>query len=101
MPWRGSIPLPPARRKLDARRAWQLTGIFALGALQVLVALLWWRLKLTPARWPATALLAAFVLQAMLGVSTQLLGVPVILAAAHQAGAVLLFAAALWTAHEQ
>jgi cytochrome c oxidase assembly protein subunit 15 len=47
----------------------------------------------------ANFLLGAFVLQAALGISTLLAGVPVALAAAHQAGAVLLLAAALWTAH--
>jgi len=40
-----------------------------------------------------------FILQAALGISTLLLAVPVPLAAAHQAGAVLLLACALWTAH--
>ena len=72
-------------------------GFFWL--LLVLVPLMWWRLKDTPARVAASALFAAFALQALLGISTLLLGVPVALAAAHQAGAVLLFAAALWTAH--
>jgi cytochrome c oxidase assembly protein subunit 15 len=39
-----------------------------------------------------------FVLQAALGISTLLLSVPIPLAAAHQAGAVLLLACALWNA---
>jgi cytochrome c oxidase assembly protein subunit 15 len=39
-----------------------------------------------------------FVLQAALGICTLLFAVPVPLAAAHQAGAVLLLACALWTA---
>jgi heme a synthase len=64
--------------------------------LAVLVPLAWWRSRGTLA---GNALLAAFVLQATLGVSTLLLHVPVALAASHQAGAVALFAAALWTAH--
>jgi cytochrome c oxidase assembly protein subunit 15 len=38
--------------------------------------------------------------QVALGVTTLLLGVPIPLAAAHQAGALLLFSLALWTAHE-
>jgi cytochrome c oxidase assembly protein subunit 15 len=42
----------------------------------------------------------ALALQIALGVSTLLLRVPVPLAAAHQAGALLLFAAALWVSHE-
>ena len=65
-------------------------------ALAVLVPLAWWRQRSLPA---ANLLLALFVLQAALGISTLLLRVPVVLAAAHQAGAVLVLAAALWTAH--
>jgi cytochrome c oxidase assembly protein subunit 15 len=44
-------------------------------------------------------LLFAFALQAGLGIATLLMKVPVALAAAHQGGAVLLLAAALWYAH--
>jgi cytochrome c oxidase assembly protein subunit 15 len=64
--------------------------------LLVLVPLAWWQ-----ARGPASAhaLLAAFVLQASLGISALLLGVPVALAVAHQAGAVLLLVVALIHAH--
>ncbi|HEX4524979.1 MAG TPA: COX15/CtaA family protein [Casimicrobiaceae bacterium] len=47
----------------------------------------------------ANLLLAALLLQLALGIATLLLVVPVPLAAAHQAGAVLLFAAALNAAH--
>jgi cytochrome c oxidase assembly protein subunit 15 len=50
-------------------------------------------------RLAATLLLAALLLQLVLGIATLLLVVPVPLAAAHQAGAVLLFAAALNAAH--
>ena len=64
--------------------------------LLVLVPLAWWRSR---GRASAHALLAAFVLQASLGISTLLLGVPVALAAAHQAGAVLLLVVALVHAH--
>jgi len=64
--------------------------------LAVLIPIAWWRMRASAA---AHFLLAAFVLQAALGISTLLAGVPVALAAAHQAGAVLLLAAALWTAH--
>jgi len=67
--------------------------------LLVLVPLLWWRARRTPASLAAHHLLGIFLLQAGLGISTLLLAVPVPLAAAHQAGAVLLLAAALWTAH--
>ena len=65
-------------------------------ALAVAVPILWWRTRTSRA---AQFLLAAFVLQATLGISTLLLGVPVALATAHQGGAVLVLAAALWTAH--
>jgi cytochrome c oxidase assembly protein subunit 15 len=64
--------------------------------LAVLVPLAWWR-----SRWRASAhaLLGAFALQATLGISTLLLVVPVGLAAAHQAGAVLLLVVAIYHAH--
>ena len=64
--------------------------------LAVLVPLAWWRGRGTLA---ANALLCAFVLQATLGITTLLLGVPVGFGSAHQGGAVLLLAAALWHAH--
>jgi cytochrome c oxidase assembly protein subunit 15 len=53
-----------------------------------------------PARLASHGLLAALVLQVVLGIATLLLVVPIGLAAAHQAGAVVLFTAALWVAHE-
>jgi cytochrome c oxidase assembly protein subunit 15 len=52
------------------------------------------------ARWSVLALMAAVALQVALGIATLLLVVPVPLAAAHQAGAVLVFTAALVAAHE-
>jgi cytochrome c oxidase assembly protein subunit 15 len=64
--------------------------------LGVLVPIVWWRARDTAA---GIALLAAFILQAALGITTLLMGVPVGFGAAHQGGAVLLLAAALWTAH--
>src|SRR5688500_11237931 len=64
--------------------------------LAVLIPLSWWRHRHSP---PAHVMMAAFALQAALGISTLLLGVPVALGAAHQGGAVLLLAAALWHAH--
>ena len=66
--------------------------------LLVLVPLLWWQARRTQAKVAAHHLLAMFLIQASLGISTLLLAVPVPLAAAHQAGAVLLLACALWTA---
>jgi cytochrome c oxidase assembly protein subunit 15 len=63
--------------------------------LAVLVPLAWWTAGRSAS---ATLLLCAFLLQGTLGVATLLSGVPVALGAAHQAGAVLLLAAALWHA---
>jgi cytochrome c oxidase assembly protein subunit 15 len=64
--------------------------------LLILVPLAWWRSRGSLA---GHALLAAFALQATLGISTLLLSVPVGLGAAHQGGAVVFLAAALWLAH--
>jgi len=64
--------------------------------LLVLVPLAWWKAGRSSS---ATLLLCAFLLQAALGIATLLAGVPLALGAAHQAGAVLLLAAALWHAH--
>ncbi len=65
-------------------------------ALAVLVLMAWWRERRDVA---ATALVVAFAMQATLGIATLLTGVPVALGAAHQGGAVLVLAAALWYAH--
>ena len=83
-------------RGIDARL---LAWILAL-----LIPLFWWRTRITPGmaergRLAADLLLAMLLVQFTLGVATLLLVVPLALAAAHQAGAVLLFAAALYTAH--
>jgi len=64
--------------------------------LCLLVPLAWWRMRHTPA---ARALFAAFIVQGVLGIATLLLLVPVGLGAAHQGGAALLLAAAVWNAH--
>ncbi len=66
--------------------------------LLVLIPALWWQARRTPAKVAAHHLLGMFLLQASLGISTLLLAVPIPVAAAHQAGAVLLLATALWTA---
>jgi cytochrome c oxidase assembly protein subunit 15 len=52
-----------------------------------------------PARKALHALLAVAMLQVALGISTLLLVVPIPLAAAHQAGAVLLLTAAIYCRH--
>jgi cytochrome c oxidase assembly protein subunit 15 len=66
--------------------------------LLLLVPPLWWQSRRGGARIAAHHLLGMFLLQATLGIGTLLLAVPIPLAAAHQAGAVLLLACALWTA---
>ena len=66
--------------------------------LALLIPLAWWRARHTAA---GNALLAAFVLQGALGISTLLLGVPIGLGSAHQGGAVLLLGAALWYARSE
>lgn len=75
-----------------------LAVLTALGVL-----LLWWRAtRLALPGWLAMRahlLLAAVGLQVTLGILTLVHVVPVPLAAAHQAGAMLLFTAALWLLH--
>jgi len=72
--------------------------------LALVVPLFWWRALRVPlpplTRALCHALLAALAVQIALGISTLLWVVPVPLAALHQAGAVLLFTAALAVAHE-
>jgi cytochrome c oxidase assembly protein subunit 15 len=73
-------------------------------ALAFLVPVLWWRLGAVPglparARTGGHLLLALLAVQVGLGIATLLFVVLVPLAAAHQAGAVLVFAAALNVAH--
>lgn len=69
--------------------------------LMLLVPLLWWQARsATRTRRSAHLLLWALGAQVALGISTLLLHVPIPLASAHQAGAVLVFAASLWVAHE-
>jgi cytochrome c oxidase assembly protein subunit 15 len=71
--------------------------------LALLVPWFWLRVRRAQAspraRMAAGVLLAALVLQIALGIATLLLAVPVPLAAAHQAGALLVFTAAVLTAH--
>jgi cytochrome c oxidase assembly protein subunit 15 len=59
----------------------------------------WWEYSAPTARVESNLMLAALALQVALGISTLLSVVALPLAAAHQAGAVLLYAACLWTAH--
>ena len=71
--------------------------------LALLVPVFWWRVMRHPvapraARLGAHAMLAMLAVQVALGIATLVLRVPVPLAALHQAGAVLLFASALYVA---
>jgi heme a synthase len=72
--------------------------------LMIVIPLLWWKSHRIPvpgdARLASNLLMAALALQVGLGIATLLLRVPVVLGAAHQGGALLVFAAALWFAHE-
>jgi len=73
-------------------------------ALMALTPWFWWRARSRSvpggrARRALDLLLLALVVQVVLGISTLLLVVPVPLAAAHQGGAVLLFAASVNAAH--
>ncbi|HZM36595.1 MAG TPA: COX15/CtaA family protein [Burkholderiales bacterium] len=64
--------------------------------LLILVPVLWWRWRSFAG---ANFLLLAFAAQAALGIATLLAGAPLHLAALHQTGAVLVLAAAIWSAH--
>ena len=73
-------------------------------ALALLIPIFWWRIRATSgvsrrARIGVSLLLATLAVQVTLGICTLLLVVPLPLAAAHQAGALLLFAASLNVAH--
>jgi cytochrome c oxidase assembly protein subunit 15 len=75
-----------------------------LAMTTALTVLLLWLAQLraplpAPARFALAALVAAAALQAALGIATLLLVVPIPLAAAHQAGAVLLLTAAIVFRH--
>ncbi len=77
-------------RVLAAATAGGVLALWAAGLRAVLAP---------PARVALNALLAATALQMILGVSTLLFVVPIPLAAAHQAGAVLLLTAAILLRH--
>lgn len=72
-------------------------------SLAAVVVVFWWRargrVEQPRVRFALHLLLAAVALQVSLGISTLLLVVPIPLAAAHQAGAVLLLTATLFAAH--
>lgn len=72
--------------------------------LAILIPIFWLKSRKLPlsgsARLACTLLLVMLAIQISLGISTLLLVVPLTLAAAHQAGAVLLLTAALWVNHQ-
>jgi cytochrome c oxidase assembly protein subunit 15 len=72
--------------------------------LAILVPVFWYRSRNVPlsgsARLACSLLLIMLAIQISLGISTLLLVVPLHLAAAHQAGALLLFTAGLWVNHQ-
>lgn len=72
--------------------------------LFLIIPAFWWSAKNTEQeshiRTGLNLLLAALALQIALGISTLLLVVPVIIAAAHQAGAVILLSAAIFVSHQ-
>ena len=77
--------------------------VVAIVSLGFAIATWWhsrWLVLVPRARRVANGLLVVVVLQVALGVSTLLLVVPVSLAAAHQAGAVLLLTVSLWLVYE-
>lgn len=86
----------PATAQFDHRLiAWLLV---------ILVPYFWLKSRRTAlsrgARLASDLLLLLFALQITLGIATLLLAVPVPLAAAHQAGAMVLFASLLWLNHQ-
>lgn len=72
--------------------------------LAILVPIFWFRTRKyqlsVSARLACNLLLIVLAIQISLGIATLLLAVPLPLAAAHQAGAMLLFTAALWVNHK-
>ena len=72
--------------------------------LAILIPIFWFKSKNLPlpgsAHLACNLLLIMLIVQISLGIATLLLVVPLPLAAAHQAGALLLFTAALWVNHQ-
>jgi heme a synthase len=73
-------------------------------ALFVLVVVFWFKARKSDltvrGRLAVNCLAGVVLMQVILGITTLLLVIPVPLAAAHQAGAVIVFITALWTARE-
>ena len=71
-----------------------------LGALSLCAVLNLWHKSKTRRRAP-NIMLALVIAQFLLGITTLLYQVPLILGIIHQAGAVFLLISVLWVAHEQ
>jgi len=95
---------PPIRNIFENVTTVQFNHRLLAFTIFTFVVVLWTtllKIDLLPrARLVVHFLLAAVVLQLILGISTLLLIVPVSLGVAHQAGALILFTTALWTLHE-
>ncbi len=95
---------PPLRNLVENPATVQFDHRVLAIVTLVVAAAPWWaarRAGATPgARRACGALALAAAAQVALGISTLVLVVPVPLAAAHQAGALLLFSAAIWALHE-
>ncbi len=109
-PLMGGAIVPPDLMRISP---WYLNFFYNLTTVQfvhraiawtliALVPALWWWIRRTvpapQARLQSNLLMVALALQVTLGIVTLLSVVALPLAAAHQAGAVLLYAASLWTA---
>jgi cytochrome c oxidase assembly protein subunit 15 len=110
-PLMGGAIIPPDLMRISP---WYLNFVYNLTTVQfvhraiawtliVLVPALWWWIRRSVpaprARLQSNLMLGVLALQVSLGVATLLSVVALPLAAAHQAGAVLLYASTLWTAY--
>jgi len=111
-PLMGGALVPPDIMRIEP---WYLNFFYNMATVQfdhraiawvlaLAVPVFWWRVRAAPdapapARTGANVLLGLLALQITLGICTLLLVVPLPLAVAHQAGAMLLFAASLNVAH--
>jgi cytochrome c oxidase assembly protein subunit 15 len=95
---------PPIRNMFENVTTVQFNHRLLAFTIFAFVVVLWTmqlKINLLPrTRLAAHFLLAAVVLQLILGISTLLLIVPVSLGIAHQAGALILLTSSLWTLHE-
>ncbi|MDW7643182.1 MAG: COX15/CtaA family protein [Nitrosomonadaceae bacterium] len=95
---------PWYRNFFDNMAAVQLNHRMIAWTLAILIPIFWFKLRKakfsTATRFACNLLLAMLIVQITLGIFTLLLVVPLPLAAAHQAGALLLFTVALWVNHK-